>query len=63
MILHLVLGALFLLFLGGMAQPYAWAQPGRGTGPQGAPPPQGQNPNGMHIYIWAGLKSHGDGSA
>jgi len=32
---------------------------GRGT--QGAPPPQGQNRNGMHIYIWAGLKSHGEG--
>jgi type 1 glutamine amidotransferase len=27
-------------------------------GPQGAPRPQGQNPNGMHIFIWAGLKSH-----
>lgn len=26
--------------------------------PQAAPKPQGQNPNGMHIYIWAGLKSH-----
>jgi type 1 glutamine amidotransferase len=61
MILHLVLGALFLLFLGAAAQPYAWAQPGRGTGPQGTPPPQGQNPNGMHIYIWAGLKSHSEG--
>ena len=23
-----------------------------------APKPWGQNPNGMHIYIWAGLKSH-----
>src|SRR5579859_3485923 len=23
-----------------------------------APLPWGQNPNGMHIYIWAGLKSH-----
>jgi type 1 glutamine amidotransferase len=32
------------------------AQAGRG-----APPPQGQNRNGMHIYIWAGLKSHGEG--
>ena len=30
----------------------AWAQS------VGAPRPQGQNPNGMHIYIWAGLKSH-----
>ncbi len=24
----------------------------------GAPKPQGQNPNGMHVYIYAGLKSH-----
>lgn len=31
----------------------------RGSG--GAPMPQGQNPNGMHIYIRAGLKSHGPG--
>ena len=23
-----------------------------------APPPSGQNPNGMHVYIWVGLKSH-----
>ncbi|MGH9590084.1 MAG: ThuA domain-containing protein, partial [Terracidiphilus sp.] len=23
-----------------------------------APRPRGQNPDGMHIYIWAGLKSH-----
>src|SRR5215475_16077578 len=23
-----------------------------------APHPPGQNPDGMHIYIWAGLKSH-----
>jgi type 1 glutamine amidotransferase len=56
--LHLAPGALFLLLLGAMAQPSAWAQPGRGAG---APPVQGQNPNGMRIYIWAGLKSHGAG--
>jgi len=56
-----LLGASFLLFVGGAAQPYAWAQPGRGAGPQGAPPVQGQNSNGMHIYLWAGLKSHGEG--
>lgn len=60
-ILHLVLGALFLLFLAGTMQRDAWAQAGRGTGPQGAPSPQGQNRNGMHIYIWAGLKSHTEG--
>ena len=39
------IGASFLLFLAG----YALAQ---------APRAPGQNPNGMHIYIWAGLKSH-----
>jgi type 1 glutamine amidotransferase len=33
------------------------AQRGRG----GAPLPPGQNPNGMHVYIRAGLKSHGPG--
>jgi len=26
-----------------------------------APRPWGQNPNGMHVYIWAGLKSHSAG--
>jgi type 1 glutamine amidotransferase len=31
----------------------AWAQ--------NAPRVQGQNPNGMHVYLWAGLKSHGPG--
>ena len=46
------LGVLGLLMLTGAA----WAQPGRG-----APAPQGQNRNGMHVYIWAGLKSHGEG--
>lgn len=30
-------------------------------GQQGAPKPWGQNANGMHIYIRAGLKSHGPG--
>jgi type 1 glutamine amidotransferase len=42
----------------GVAQRYAVAQaqevPGNLT-------PQGQNPKGMHIFIWAGLKSHGEG--
>ncbi|MES1257620.1 MAG: ThuA domain-containing protein [Acidobacteriota bacterium] len=56
-ILHLALGALSLVFLGGTVQTCAWAQGGRG----GVPRPQGQNPNGLHVYIWAGLKSHGAG--
>ncbi len=51
----LLLGAISL-FLGTAIAPHAFAQPGRGT-----PQPQGQNPNGMHIYLWAGLKSHGVG--
>jgi type 1 glutamine amidotransferase len=58
---HLVLGALVLSVLAGTMQTYTWAQAGRGTGPQGAPSPQGQNRNGMHLYVWAGLKSHGEG--
>lgn len=29
--------------------------------PPGELPAQGQNPRGMHIYIWGGLKSHGEG--
>jgi type 1 glutamine amidotransferase len=48
MIKRIVTGALFLFSLAGLAQ-------------QGVPQPQGQNPNGMHVYIWAGLKSHGLG--
>lgn len=51
----LVLGAVFLSLLGGTAQRYIWAQSDNATK---APLPPGQNPNGMHIYIWAGLKSH-----
>jgi type 1 glutamine amidotransferase len=49
------LGLLFLLCV---TVPVA-AQNARPQG--GTPRPQGQNPNGMHIYIWAGLKSHNVG--
>ncbi len=34
--------------------------PAGGQG-RGAPLPPGQNPNGMHIFLWAGLKSHNEG--
>ena len=44
--------ALLLLLLGGT---HVRAQRG------GVPGPQGQNPNGMHVYLWAGLKSHSVG--
>lgn len=53
-----VLGVLFLLFFAGAMAPSTWAQSGVSSTQQGAPRPPGQNPNGMHIYIWAGLKSH-----
>jgi type 1 glutamine amidotransferase len=46
--------AMFSLVLASTAA-HTWAQP------IGAPRPPGQNPNGMHIFIWAGLKSHGAG--
>jgi type 1 glutamine amidotransferase len=34
---------------------------GAASAQRGAPAPQGQNRNGMHVYIWGGLKSHGEG--
>ena len=49
------------MVLAGTVQAYAWAQAGNAAGPQGAPRVPGQNPNGMHIYIWGGLKSHSMG--
>src|SRR6266567_251040 len=61
LILQSVLGALWLLLPAGTMPRYASAQAGRAAGPQGAPLPQGQNRNGMRVYIWAGLKSHGEG--
>lgn len=49
---------LLLLSLSATLPISIWAQAG---GPSGAPLPPGQNPNGMHVYLWAGLKSHGEG--
>lgn len=53
-----LLGALALWLGPGMAQRSVGAQSGSATAPQSAPLPPGQNPQGMHIYLWAGLKSH-----
>ena len=56
-ILKVALGAVFSIAIGTVALPHAGAQeevPGNLT-------PQGQNRNGMHVFIWAGLKSHGEG--
>jgi type 1 glutamine amidotransferase len=46
--------------LGMMPARRACAQAENSSGQQ-APRPWGQNPDGMHIYIWAGLKSHFEG--
>ncbi len=46
---------LALLLLSGAARDVS------AQGAPGAPRPQGQNPNGMRVFIWAGLKSHGAG--
>jgi type 1 glutamine amidotransferase len=60
-LLSRVLSTFFMLLSPGLGQP----SPAQLAGPQGqqqdqqgAPRPPGQNPHGMHIYIWAGLKSH-----
>ena len=58
--LHFIAGAIFLTFLGGASQPSALAQPTPAALP-GVPRTPGQNPNGMHVFIWAGLKSHSVG--
>ena len=45
-----------VLFLAAASQPLTWAQPA-----SSAPRPWGQNPNGMRVFIWAGLKTHSVG--
>lgn len=55
-----VIGGLFAFALAITQQRYTWAQAERPVA-QGAPRPQGQNPNGMHIFLWGGLKSHSAG--
>ncbi len=58
-ICYLTMGA--VLLLGGVAQNQAWAQGRGGANPLAPPPIPGQNPNGMRIFIWGGLKTHGPG--
>ena len=57
-ILHLGLTTLFLLLMGG---PAGAQQPANAANPPRIPTTPGQNPNGMRVFIWAGLKSHGPG--
>jgi hypothetical protein len=53
----ILFGAFGIAFLTGTALRHANAQMSAD-----APPVQGQNPNGMHIFMWGGLKSHGEGA-
>src|SRR3984893_11557988 len=52
---------LWMLFSPASAQELNPTQSGSATDSQGAPRIPGQNPNGMHIYIRAGLKTHPPG--
>jgi type 1 glutamine amidotransferase len=56
---HLATGALLILLVVGAGQRYAAGQ--SNNVPPGAPPIPGQNQRGMHIFIWAGLKTHPPG--
>lgn len=49
---------LFGLVLNGTSQIRAQTQTLSRVKPPGTPLAPGQNPNGMHVYLWAGLKSH-----
>jgi hypothetical protein len=40
----------------------AWAQPRAAADPNAPPPVPGQNVNGMRVFLWGGLKSHGEGA-
>jgi type 1 glutamine amidotransferase len=51
----------FLGILGTAVLPYGWAQTQAPAGPAQAPRTPGQRPDGMRVFIWAGLKSHGAG--
>jgi len=55
---HRISAMLMILLFTGLGL-LALRADGRAAPPQAQPPrPWGQNPDGVHIYIWAGLKSH-----
>ena len=60
-VLRHIAGGLLLAGLAATVTPRVQGQAGATTAPAGAPRPQGQNANGMHVYLWAGLKSHQPG--
>lgn len=56
--LKVALGTVLLIAGAALVETHLTAQeavPGNVT-------PQGQNPKGLHVFIWAGLKSHGEGA-
>ncbi|HEY4048733.1 MAG TPA: ThuA domain-containing protein [Acidobacteriaceae bacterium] len=60
-LLSAVLGTVFMFLSPALGQPSPTLSVDPQDQPeeqQGAPRLPGQNPSGMHIYIWAGLKSH-----
>lgn len=59
-IIVVALGLLLLTTVSAQ-QPVPAQPPAAGGRGAAVPQPPGQNRNGMHIYIWAGLKSHGPG--
>ena len=56
---HLSMKVVLLLLALETVPLFVWGQ--AVSGPAGAPLPPGQNPKGMHVYLWAGLKSHREG--
>src|SRR5271170_4567561 len=54
---HVPLALALMLTLSSLLAPQARSQ-GTSTANAPAPRPWDQNPDGMRIYIWAGLKSH-----
>jgi type 1 glutamine amidotransferase len=59
--LPLATAALALFALNAVVPQCAQAQVANAPNPQAAPRIPGQNPNGMRVYIWAGLKTHSAG--
>ena len=60
-IFSLLMGATLCLCVLPLSAQSAPAQSVTAPGEQSAPRPWDQNPNGMHIYLQAGLKTHEPG--
>jgi len=57
-----LLGAVVpIVMLACLAPVQAWAQAGAASGAASPPRIPGQNPNGLRVFLWAGLKTHSTG--